>query len=180
MIADGGPQRVRSLRRSQPEPEPNVIIVSQPRANVRALGDLRDNLELAYLGTLGGEAGDIGLIEAHVGEGDMVEVGKFYDRQDSTLNWYYQCYGVDQTQKVGDYVIENTRETSSVSSWLGLTGWQGSIVIVKNGPAGGAWKEDLGIQLDSLVRSIWWYMRSGNDRAQVFGERELSRFILGL
>ena len=180
MMADSGRQRVRSLRRDEPEREPNVIIIRRPHVVIRALGDLVDNLELVYLGTLGGEVGDIELIEGHIGEGDMVEVGKFYDRQDSTMNWYYQCYSVDEAQSVDDYGFKKTQDALSVSAWLGLTSGQGSIAIVKNGPVGAVWKDDLRMQPDSLARSIWWYMRSGNDRAQVFGERELSRFIMEL
>ena len=124
--------------------------------------------------------GGIELIEGHLGKGDMVEVSKFYDRQNSIMNWYYQCYGIDQAQSINDYGFKKTQDALSVLAWLGLTSGWGSIAIVKNGPADAGWKADLGMQPDSLVRSIWWYMRSGNDRMQVFGERKLSRFIMGL
>ena len=109
-----------------------------------------------------------------------MEVGKFYDRWNGIVNWYYQCYSIDQAQNVDDYGFKKTQDNLLVSAWLGLTSGWGSIAIVKNGPADAGWNADLRMQLDSLVRSIWWYMRSGNDCMQVFGERKLSRFIMGL
>ena len=69
MMADGGRQEVRSLCHGLPEREPNVIIIRQPHVTIWVLGDLLANLELVYLETLGGEVGDIELIEGHLAKG---------------------------------------------------------------------------------------------------------------
>jgi len=55
-----------------------------------------------------------------------------------------------------------------------------NVIIVKNGPSEGNWADDLEMDMEKVARTLWWYMKSGNDRAQVFGEREFARFIKSL
>jgi len=51
---------------------------------------------------------------------------------------------------------------------------------VKNRPSEGNWAEDLEMDMEKVACTIWWYIKSGNDWAQVFGEREFAHFLKNL
>jgi hypothetical protein len=151
-------------------------VLSRHSDTLHQLNDLLESLQTVEFPTLRGDVTDIGLIKQYLGKGHLVEIGKFYDRRDTIWEWYYQCYGLVRFGEAPAL----TPITGSVASWLGVTFALDSVVIVKNGPDTGGWRADLSIDSEAVGRSIWWYMRSGNDRAQVFGEREFSRFVRGM
>ena len=120
---------------------------------------------------LNGSETDIDLITSALGQKDIKELNKFYDRNPSIHSWYYQCYGQEPCG------TEKTPDPNSVAHSLQIRGSFQNVIIVKNGPSGGKWMEEL---VETVARTIWWYIKSGNDRAQVFGEREFARFLMDL
>ena len=55
-----------------------------------------------------------------------------------------------------------------------------NVIIVKNGLSEGNWADDLEMDMEKVACTIWWYIKSGNDWAQVFGEREFAHFLKNL
>jgi hypothetical protein len=109
------------------------------------------------------------LQSAHVNE-----VACFYDRDPAVDQWYYQAYARDPPlATVGD---DNNTFIAAVSKNPQQT-VNSPVLIMKNGPVGGDWEGDKDIESESVVHTIWWYLASGNDVSQVFGEREFSRFL---
>ncbi|KAJ7131658.1 hypothetical protein C8R43DRAFT_1133605 [Mycena crocata] len=96
--------------------------------------------------------------------------GRFYERDANTVEWYYQIYCSDGIQE---------EPVNSVGSLFRGQHPQprGRIVIAKNGPEDGAWA--CGIEMESLVKDLWWYMKSGTDNVRVAAEREMERILLG-
>ena len=167
-------QRLRTLRRNCPL-EPNVIFMVTPNLRLLSLQTLTDNLHETHVNGLNGDASDLERIATHFGQREINEVAKFYDRDPKVYDWYYQCYGPPPDN--GDIT---TATPNSTAAWLGLQNLTTDLIILKNGPNDGKWKMEPSVDLESVARTIWWYLRSGNDRAQVFGEREFTRFIENL
>ena len=125
---------LRALLHNQPQQVPNLIILRRPDTLIERLSDLLSDLEQVHLPMVDGEAGDVALIEQRVGEGSMMEIGKFCDRVNSIQRWYYQCYDTFKA----DRSLQKVPRPALVSLWLGQTSTPGSIAIVKNGLAHGA------------------------------------------
>lgn len=95
----------------------------------------------------------------------------FYDRDEKEYQWYYSAYAAPS---------DSTRLRNSVMSSITKDDVTGRVLVVLDGPKGGAWMDSTAINSERLARTIWWYQQSGSDVAEIFGERELRRFVLSL
>ena len=75
---------------------------------------------------------------------------------------------------------ERTPASQSVTQCLQIRGPIQNVIIVKNRPSEGNWAEDLETDMEKVARTMWWYIKSGNDHEQVFGEREFAHFLKNL
>ena len=167
-------QRLRILRQTCPPPEPNAILMINLNLCLTSLKSLTDNLHETHVEGLIGDDTNVERIAAHLGQREIHEVGKFYDRDPKAYDWYYQCYGPPPSRNIANPTPNSTAE------WLGLHNLNSEVIILKNGPSCGSWKGEPRVDLEAVARTMWWYLQSGNDRAQVFGEREFARFIKNL
>lgn len=173
-------QRLRHLRNSRPlsDTRPNAIIIKNPNLPITSLDCLLSNLENANVTGLSGDETDIPLLAMTLGHKEIEEIGKFYDRIPTIIDWYYHCYSLPQND-VGS--SSDVPPPTLIARWLNLkdTCYQ-SCIIIKDGPKDGRWKNNLTIDLTAVARTLWWYQASGNDRTQVYGERELARLLKNL
>lgn len=99
-----------------------------------------------------------------------------YDRTPSVAEWYYTLYGIPST--VDDSAYNRApNPVVDVVMPKGSPPVLGPVLAVLNGPIEGIWEVAETIDEERFARSIWWYLKSGNDVRQVFGEREFLRFI---
>ncbi|KAI0309512.1 hypothetical protein OF83DRAFT_1179538 [Amylostereum chailletii] len=111
------------------------------------------------------------LLDAKVGP-----ICNFYDRSPRAITWYYTVYGSPQ-ERGGGTAGGTLNSIASIVSVPRSPPVYGPVVIVKNAPFDN-WKDvDKTVDLDAIVRSLWWYHRSGVDAHDVFGERTLLRYI---
>lgn len=148
-------------------------------ARLTNVGCLAESLEeiIQHLEPLGDACVDVNdkkAIADILGAKEIEEVRRFYDRHPQVDGWYYRCYA-----EVSDKVNSVAAVEGSLGDILRLKVTTGCLVIVKDGPADGNWVSH-GISVESLARTLWWYKKSGNDMAQVAGEREYARFIKSL
>jgi hypothetical protein len=104
-----------------------------------------------------------------LGSDVLVSVGKVYERNPSTTNWYYELFtsgqdAIESNNVVIQYLVPPKR-----------TPVKGDVLLVKNGPRDGQWKAEF--TTSDVIETLWWYYKSGRDATEVFGERELARFI---
>jgi hypothetical protein len=97
----------------------------------------------------------------------VCEVSRFYDRDPKITDWYYQMYAGSE---ISEGSIRNDIAESVTSRRV-----HGGVLIMKNGPLGGEWASEPEIQLDDLVKMLWWYKASGRDAATVCSERVFER-----
>lgn len=106
---------------------------------------------------------------------DVIEISKFYDRDPTVTDWYYQAYAADlespSMRNPSGNSIANIFKSSRVHHPLG------DVLVIKNGPTHGPWESSANVNIPSLARTIWWYRGSGQDISTVFGERGLIRVI---
>jgi hypothetical protein len=104
---------------------------------------------------------------------NVVEISKFYDRDSSVVDWYYQAFAAetDDAYNAKPNSIANILKDPKVGPV------QGDILVMKNGPLNGQWETYPDVNVPSLARTIWWYRGSGRDISTVFGERGLLRVI---
>jgi hypothetical protein len=101
---------------------------------------------------------------------EPVEITKFYDRDPKVIDWYYQAYSANNDCSPCNSIISIVKHSRSKAVY-------GDVLIMKNGPIDGSWQSAPDIDLQSLVRTIWWYLKSGREPASVFGERGLLRTV---
>jgi hypothetical protein len=91
---------------------------------------------------------------------------KFYDRDPTAINWYYQLYRHNP-------VSASFLPVNSIASILSRAGEviRGDVVVVKNGPSGEEWEWEGDVDVDALVQTLWWYERSGRCVQTVFGKK---------
>lgn len=140
-------------------------------SSIASLESLRGHLDLCVV-----SFDDKGAIEEeclrHLLDGDDgCRLFGFYDRDSTECGWYYSVYGTRQPRE---------RIANSIASSLTTTDVHGRVLVVIDGPKGGEWQTSVALDIDRLARTVWWYRQSGNDVAEVFGERELKRFLSSL
>lgn len=94
-----------------------------------------------------------------------------YDRDVRVDEWYYAFYHIpngspDQPNPIADVVKPN-----------GCAPINGPVLVVLNGPDDGMWEVTQKLRIDDVARSIWWYFKSGNTVGDIFGQRELRRYL---
>ena len=104
---------------------------------------------------------------------EVEAIGKAYERKPSTIDWYFEIFcGKDvPTNQPRNWLVEPL-----VSRRHGPV--RGDILLVKNGPANGDWCPEF--TLADVADILWWYNKSGRDVTEVFGEREMARFLTSL
>lgn len=99
-----------------------------------------------------------------------------YDRAPLVADWYYSLYGIPSSTSSSNYDCSPNPIVNSVMP-KGSQVVTGPALVVLNGPKEGMWEVKETIDEEKFARTIWWYLRSGNDVNQVFGEREFHRFL---
>ena len=99
-----------------------------------------------------------------------IEATKFYDRDPQIFDWYYQAYNSNNHQNPVNSVANIVKKANTHQL-------HGDVLIIKNGPLGGAWESSPDVDIATLAQTIWWYRGSGRDVATVFGERGLLRTV---
>lgn len=94
-----------------------------------------------------------------------------YDRDVRIDDWYYSFYHIPTApitvpNPIADIVKPNEHPPIN-----------GPVLVVLNGPEDGMWEVTERIKADGVARTVWWYHRSGNVVADVFGQRELRRYL---
>jgi hypothetical protein len=102
---------------------------------------------------------------------DHIEaIGKAYERKPSTIDWYFEIFSA---KDVSSDLPRNQLVEPLVSGRHYPV--RGDMILVKNGPEDGNWNPEF--TLDEVADVLWWYRKSGRDVTEVFGERELARFL---
>lgn len=104
---------------------------------------------------------------------NVTQTCKFYDRDSSITDWYYEAY-VAQSE---DTVIRRSNSITNILKYNKTDQARGDTLIMKNGPVNGSWETSPDVNIASLARTIWWYRGSGRDVSTVFGERGLIRIL---
>lgn len=99
----------------------------------------------------------------------MYEVARFYDRDASISDWYYQMYA---TRDIKEELVRN-----HVAECVASRRIYGTVVIMKNGLTEGVLADNLEIRLDDLANTLWWYTATGMDARTVCCDRELPRLF---
>lgn len=94
-----------------------------------------------------------------------------YDRDSRIDDWYYAFYADPSNTTGALNPIANIVKPAEHPPI------RGQVLVVLNGPEDGMWEVMQRIDKIQLGRSLWWYLKSGNEPRDVFGERELRRYI---
>lgn len=106
-----------------------------------------------------------------VGSKDVHCFTNAYDRDPSIDDWYYAFYASSSDITSAPNPIADIVKPSHHPMI------RGRVLVVLNGPTGGKWETSQRIDDIELGRTLWWYLKSGNEVGDVFGERELRRYI---
>lgn len=106
-----------------------------------------------------------------IGTKDAACFTNAYDRDCRIDDWYYAFYADTSDTTSAPNPIANIIKPSHQALI------RGRVLVVLNGPEDGMWEVTQRIDEAQLGRSLWWYLKSGNEVRDVFGERELRRFI---
>jgi hypothetical protein len=166
---------MRLVKNTPSQATANALIITSPLEQLSSLEHLTRTMQSIYIEGLDGSEQDVDRIATALNQSNVEELSKFYDRDATVHSWYYQCYG---QQTASSERASNGPQ--SVARCLQLRGPVQRIIIVKNGPSNEKWKNDLELEKERVARTLWWYIKSGNDRTQVFGEREFARFLTNL
>lgn len=98
-------------------------------------------------------------------------IGNAYDRDPRIDDWYYSFYANTANLYGEPNHIANIITPSNHPPI------RGPVLAVLNGPEDGMWEVTEKIDAVKLGQTLWWYFKSGNDPRDVFGERELRRYI---
>ena len=98
----------------------------------------------------------------------QVSVTNFYNHWTSIIDWYYMAYALD-------LVASHQVPVNSTNSMLNMVRSKQSVVkglaiVVKNRLLGGVWQSDPLVDTDELVRTLWWYKKSGWAIEDVLGK----------
>jgi len=107
-----------------------------------------------------------------LGSDVLVPIGKVYEHNPATTNWYYEMFALKQNGGTSNnsliqYLV--SRKQAPV---------KGDVLLVKNGPKDGQWETEFTV--NDVIDTLWWYYKSGRDVTEVCGERELARFVSSL
>lgn len=94
-----------------------------------------------------------------------------YDRDVRVDDWYYAFYHIPTASPSKPNPIANIVKPD------GCPPINGPVLVVLNGPDDGMWETTQRIRIDDVARTLWWYHKSGNEVATVFGQRELRRYV---
>ncbi|KAI0066969.1 hypothetical protein BV25DRAFT_1912312 [Artomyces pyxidatus] len=106
-------------------------------------------------------------------------IREMYDRRGTINEWYYAVFAVTRVKE------SETADRNSIATFLKKNGDGvvfGPAIVVRDGPEETRAERlaDPGITADDFSRTVWWYVRSGRDISEVYGERELTRHLLGV
>ncbi|EIM87306.1 uncharacterized protein STEHIDRAFT_156287 [Stereum hirsutum FP-91666 SS1] len=94
-----------------------------------------------------------------------------YDRDSRIDDWYYAFYAdMSDTTSPPNPIADIVKPASDPPI-------RGRVLVVLNGPEDGTWELTQRISEVVLGRTLWWYRMSGNTVWDVFGERELRRYV---
>lgn len=106
-----------------------------------------------------------------VGAKDSTCFTNAYDHDSRIDDWYYAFYSNPSNTTGALNPIANIVKPFQHHPI------RGQVLVVLNGPEDGMWEVMQRIDETQLGRSLWWYLKSGNEPRDVFGERELRRYI---
>jgi hypothetical protein len=101
---------------------------------------------------------------------NAIELNKFYDRNHSITDWYYQAYCSENHHSIPNSIANILKQPRGAQVC-------GDVLIIKNGPLDGIWEACPDVNTTSLAQTIWWYKVSGQDISTIFGERGFSRVL---
>ena len=153
------------------------------------------HLEPSHLSHLGDEAKEKRQLEKHLGWAHATEVGKFYDHDSGSDEWYYYIYG-DSRAFIQPTSNSNKSQQQSAStrtpplplneaaSWVceqkttktkkkEKNKIYGDIAIIRSGPMGSSYAETFTKR--SVADAVAFYRTNENDVSTVFAQREMSR-----
>lgn len=94
-----------------------------------------------------------------------------YDRDSRVDDWYYAFYAdTSNTDRAPNPIADIITPSQHPPI-------RGRVLVVLNGPEDGMWEVTEMIDQIRLGKTLWWYFKSGNDPRDVFGERELRRYV---
>jgi hypothetical protein len=141
-------------------------------SSIRSISDLLRFCESHYIPRIG-DSSNLDLHAKWLLDADEVyAIGKAYERNPTTTNWYFEVF-VGERLMGGSVKLKNSLVEPLVSPKHGAV--RGDVLLVKNGPKNGNWDEEF--TLKEVTEVLWWYHKSGRDVTEVFGERELVRFM---
>jgi hypothetical protein len=123
--------------------------------------------------------GDSGSFDVHakwlLNTDEVHTIGKAYERNPSTTDWYFEVF-VAGSLTADQVQAKNSLVEGLVSRKHGTV--RGDVLLAKNGPKNGDWHAEF--TLKEVTELLWWYYKSGRDVTEVFGERELARFLTSI
>lgn len=106
-----------------------------------------------------------------IGSKDTACFTNAYDHDIRVDDWYYAFYSdSSDTTSAPNPIADIVKPVHHPPI-------RGRVLVVLNGPAGGKWETSQRIDDVELGRTLWWYLKSGHVVRDVFGERELRRYI---
>ncbi|KAI0050695.1 hypothetical protein FA95DRAFT_1603332 [Auriscalpium vulgare] len=99
-------------------------------------------------------------------------IADFYDRNPDAYTWYYTAYALSRGTP-GDGL--NSIASAIVPPSKGPI--YGPVIVVKNAPASVWSSQGKAVSDEGVVRTVWWYIKSGVDPEEVFKERTLIRLF---
>ncbi|KAI0057501.1 hypothetical protein BV25DRAFT_1812315, partial [Artomyces pyxidatus] len=124
---------------------------------VNGLDDIRHHLDLCHVESKPEDPLSQEDLDAILGPGRHAHLCNFYDRTPFVYEWFYSAFHVSEPAP-----SRPKNAVAAVFARQGVEVVHGSVLIVKNGPAGGEWVRDVQIDADAVARTLWWYHRSGN------------------
>ncbi|KAA1478253.1 hypothetical protein DENSPDRAFT_885737 [Dentipellis sp. KUC8613] len=106
-----------------------------------------------------------------LGDDDLNPPLNVYNRRPGIFDWYYTIYTLRKPSPASpiNSIVTHLSHTK--------TAIRGPALVVKNGPADEVWRVSKYVHDEAFARTVWWYIRSGHDTEQVFGERSLFRML---
>ncbi|KDQ52000.1 hypothetical protein JAAARDRAFT_50463 [Jaapia argillacea MUCL 33604] len=119
----------------------------------------------------------IEVISELLGIDRAVEVARFYDRCPTYRSCYYHAYGAICSDGDGDTQLNEVM--NSVRSRR-VDDIVGGVLVVTNRPMDTGQEVLPNVDAEELGKTLWWYHQAGLDHSEVFGCRELERFMINL
>ncbi|KAI0039443.1 hypothetical protein FA95DRAFT_1504172 [Auriscalpium vulgare] len=96
----------------------------------------------------------------------------FYDRNPNAFDWYYTAHGLADAS-----ALHGINSLASILFPSAKTPIYGPVVVVKNAPASVWHLQGKAVSDEGVVRTLWWYYKSGSDPDEVYKERTLIRLF---